>query len=163
MVSYPQPYPIVTHQSPAHGAGGGPGSQRQDSIGMGHVTRQAEFISAAVTHSTSTDSLHDTALGQPWTPQVRAGFQKSNRYPLLQQRKYSAHDFTNSAISDQEEIYCAFLSGRQLLIFASSSVRFRRLLVDLQIFSNAFLQHFFKLLSSSEPRFLFRHHANPSS
>ena len=72
MVSYPQPYPIVTHQSPAHGAGGGPGSQCRDSIGMGHVTRQVKFISAAVTHSTSTDSLYMTRLSDNLGP-IRSG------------------------------------------------------------------------------------------
>ena len=72
MVSYPQPYPIVTHQSPAHGAGGGPGSQCRDSIGMGHVTRQVKLISAAVTHSTSTDSLYTTRLSDNLGP-IRSG------------------------------------------------------------------------------------------
>ena len=72
MVSYPQPYPIVTHQSPTHGVGGGPGSQCRDSIGMGHVTRQVKLISAAVTHSTSTDSLYTTRLPDNLGP-IRSG------------------------------------------------------------------------------------------
>ena len=95
MVSYPQPYPIVTHQSPAHGAGGGPGSQCRDSIGMGHVTRQVKLISAAVTHSTSTDSLYTTRLSDNLGP-IRSGPDSRSRTVTryCNKEKYSAHDFT---------------------------------------------------------------------
>ena len=164
MVSYPQPYPIVTHQSPAHGAGGGPGSQYRDSIGMGHVTRQVKFISAAVTHSTSTDSLYTTRLSDNLGP-IRSGPDSRSRTVTRYCNKENIRRMTLQLcyFRSRGYIYYAFLSGRQLLIFASSTIRFRRLLVDLQNFQTLLRQilpssfHQVSLLSTSA------NYANPAS
>ena len=135
MVSYPQPYPIVTHQSPAHGAGGGPGSQSRDSIGMGHVTRQVKLISAAVTHSTSTDSLYITRLSDNLGP-IRSGPDSRSRTVTryCNKEKYSAHDFTTLLFPIKRIYILPSSPDDSSSTFASCSTRPLRLFVDSQIF-----------------------------
>ena len=92
---------IPTALSNSHASVARPRGGRRARLAVPRLHRDGSRYSTSQTHiggSYPLDfdrlSLHDTSPGQSWTHQVRAGFWKSNRYPLLQQRKYSAHDFT---------------------------------------------------------------------
>ena len=165
MVSYPLPYPIVSHQSPTHGAGGGLGSQCQDPIRRsyvwkGHSTSQVIYAgSDPLGPDTTFDTTHVTVSPGP----IKTGPDSRSRTVIRYCNKeiFDALLY-NSAISDQEEIYFASSLDNSCLTLPAAS---HALCVYSSIYK--FFKTFFdtpsKLLPSSELRFLFRHHAIPSS